>query len=307
LKKIQSQAFLLHNIATFILNGRLAALLITALASAAAFFAPFFALITGAVIGLITLRKGTSEAMIIVALSATPLFFLLQAELGRPAIALPLLAFLSFPIIVIALFLNKSQSQGIAITAAAVIAALFVISLRILFEDIDLFWREWLSQTVKYVKGATVSGFNREGSLQFVTGLASSSLTLCMILTILASRWLQSVVYNPGGFSKEFQSLRLSKPVAWATLTTLLLYIGLSYQEGNILSDLLMIAAIAYAFHGIATLHGATKTAELSRIWVVLAYLSLFLLPRFTIVLLAFIGLADTFFDFRCRRKIESD
>ncbi len=297
----------MHNIASFILNGRLAALLITTLASAAAFFAPFCALITGAVIGLVTLRKGANEAMIIVALSAIPLFFLLQAELGRPAIALPLLVFLSFPIIVIALFLNKSQSQGIAITAAAVIAALFVISLRVLFEDIDLFWSEWLSQTVKYVKGATVSGFNREGSLQFVTGLASSSLTLCMILTILVSRWLQSIVYNPGGFSKEFQSLRLPKPAAWATIVTLLLYIGLSYQEGNILSDLLMIAAITYAFYGIATLHGATKTAELSRIWLVLAYLSLFLLPRFTIILLALIGLADTFFDFRRSRKVESD
>ncbi len=296
----------MNKLISIVTQGKLIAILIVSLTNVVAFFAPFFALVSGSIIGLIALRKGTNDAMIVFALSAIPVTVMIQEEFGRPAIALPLLLFLSLPIILSALLLNKTQSQGVAILTATAVSALFVITLRLLFQDIDLFWTEWLEKTVKYVKGATVNGFSREGSLQFVTGLAASTMTLCMILTILISRWLQSLAFNPGGFSKEFYALRLPKAAALITLTILTAYISLTYGKGNLLSDLLMIAAITYAFQGLATLHGATKTVELPRMWLVITYLSLFLLPRFSIALLAFIGLADSHFNFRSRKKVES-
>jgi hypothetical protein len=295
-----------NKLITTLTQSKLLAILVVSLTNIIAFFAPFFALLSGSVIGLIALRKGTNQVMIVFAISAIPATILIQEELGRPAIALPLLLFLSLPVILIALLLNKTQSQGVAILTAAVVSALFVITLRLVFQDIDLFWTEWLGKTVKYVKGATVNGFTREGSLQFVTGLAASMVTLCMVLTTLISRWLQSLAYNPGGFSKEFHSLRIPKATTWITLTILTAYISFTYGKGNLLSDLLMIAAIIYSFQGLATLHGATQTIELPRMWLVITYLSLFLLPRFSIALLALIGLADSHFDFRSRKKPES-
>lgn len=288
------------------MRGRLVAALSVSLASSAAFFVPFTALLSGAILGLVTLRKGILDALTIAAISAIPVIALFQEGVGRPAIALPLISFLSLSIILVAWVLNKMQSQGAAILAAALISALFVITLRLAFHDIDLFWTEWLGKTVKYVKGATVSGFSREGSLQFITGLVASMLTLCTILTTLFSRWLQSRLYNPGGFSKEFYALRIPKLVAWVTIASLAAYAGLTYGEGNLLSDLLMITAIAYFFQGLATLHGATQTADLPRMWLLIAYLSLFLLPRFTIAMLALIGLADSQLDFRLRKKPEN-
>lgn len=289
----------MQSIVDFILKGRIQAALITSLAAVISFYAPFSALISSAAIGLVTLRKGWVEAITVIAISAIPVAFMLQADLGRTAIAIPLLFFLSFPTVLINYLLDRFHSQGVAILAAALVSISFVLLLRLTFQDIDLFWSEWLGNTVKYVKGATVSGFSREGSLPFVTGLIASTLTICMILTALVSRWLQSGCFNPGGFYKEFQALRIPKGATWFTLATLLGYLSLSYGEGNLLSELLMISVIAYTFQGLAMLHGATKTVELPRMWLLIAYLSLFLLPRFTMVMLALIGIADSHFDFR--------
>lgn len=296
-----------YAIAAFIMRGQLPAIFLTSILCVLAFFAPFTAILSGAIVGLVALRKGTLKALTLVIIASVPTLIMYQTGLGKPAIAVPLLLFLSLPIILQARALRISQSQGLATLVAVTITTLFIITMRLIYEDINLFWSQWLANTVKYVPGASVQGFVREGSLPFVNGLVSSMLTACMILTILISRWLQSTLYNPGAFFKEFCLLRIPKAAAWIALLALLIYAGLTFGKGNILSELLMIAAVAFTFQGLATLHNATQTLGLPRMWFLVAYLLLFLTPRFAISILSLAGLIDSFVDFRNRKPRKQD
>lgn len=282
-------------------------MLIAAPAAAAAFYAPFTAIITGIIVALYALRKTVPQTILVTAVSAVPAVYLYLNDLGRVEIAPPLLFFVTIPVIVAAQLLRKQESLNKAFMTLATFSILFVISLHLIYPDINQFWTDWLRKTVGYVPGATVSGFNREGSLSFVTGLAASAITIFMILTLMVARWMQSLLYNPGGFSAEFLQLRMPKPVALATLLLSALYAIRFYGQGNLVTDLLMVAAIVFAFQGIATLHGTVKTRDWSKLTLLFAYLSLFLLPRFSIFLLAIAGLADTFFSFRDEKKSRTE
>jgi hypothetical protein len=74
---------------------------------------------------------------------------------------------------------------------------------------------------------------------------------------------------------------------------------GVFDSRGHILTDLFIIAVMMYSFQGLAAMHRMTATRGLSQLWLLPAYIGLFLLPPHFIVGLAMVGVTDSLINFR--------
>jgi hypothetical protein len=115
-------------------------------------------------------------------------------------------------------------------------------------------------------------------------------------MAMLARSW-QAGLYNPGGFRKEFHSLRLSPAIAVLCAVTMVLgpVLGLN-------SLLLAWAAGTPLFiAGLGLVHGVVSRKQWSGQWVVMFYIALVLLGPSLMMLLLVMAFVDSWLDIRGR------
>lgn len=262
-------------------------------------FLPFSFLSVGAV-ALVALRKGWFDGVLVV-LGATILvvagWFLVHL---RPGLGFPVVLVL-WPI---ALFgsaaLRRSESQGMTLLVVASLCALFVIAMHVLTGDVTAFWRNWLQRAIGAVPGATLRGFERDGTVRLMNGLIAMLLGACSMLSLLLGRWWQALLYNPGGFGPEFARLRLSLMVLLGVVCVLL---AAGYFSQGLLADLFMVSVMMYFFVGLAVIHGVVAIRKLAWAWALPPYIALVFLPPYTLMGMAFLGAVDALVDFRARAR----
>ena len=175
-------------------------------------------------------------------------------------------------------------------------AALFVIGMHMTLGDVVAWWQDWLSEAIKGVKGATLGGFEKEGTLRLMNGLVALMFgVLCMASTLI-SRWWQSLLYHPGGFAKEFRDLRL--PIVLLPVSVVVLVLA-GMIDQIFLADLFMVTIMVYFFQGLAVMHGVLAKHSASGWWIVPIYLGLILMPQYLLTGLALVGAVDTVIRFR--------
>ena len=118
---------------------------------------------------------------------------------------------------------------------------------------------------------------------------------LCM-LSVLMSRWWQSLLYHPGGFAKEFRDLRL--PIMLLPVSIIVLLLASSISQ-IFLADLFMVTVMIYFFQGLAVMHGVLAKHSASGWWLAPIYLGLILIPQYLLIGLALVGAVDTVIRFR--------
>ncbi|MGB5603049.1 MAG: DUF2232 domain-containing protein, partial [Gammaproteobacteria bacterium] len=101
----------------------------------------------------------------------------------------------------------------------------------------------------------------------------------------------------PGGFGKEFRALNLGKTTA---LIALVIAAVASFINTDVFNAMLLVVFVLYLNQGIAVLHAVFAGKQLSAVWLYLVYLLMFFVP-YSVVLLALVGLADTWIDIRRR------
>jgi hypothetical protein len=115
------------------------------------------------------------------------------------------------------------------------------------------------------------------------------------IVLLMASRWMQAVLFNPGGFQVEFHQLRIRQKVALGLLGLMFLAnFGLLLLESWV-----MYFSLPLVFSGVALVHAAVARKKLSTMWLT-AFYALLVLPisRELLVLLAIV---DSWYNFRSR------
>ena len=108
---------------------------------------------------------------------------------------------------------------------------------------------------------------------------------------LIWSRWLQAILYNPGGFRQEFHSLRIENKAALLLALMLLLSgLGVALPETwyGYFSIPLMVA-------GVGLVHGTVALKHLSPLWLFAFYLVFPVINQ----LLVLLALADSWYDFR--------
>jgi hypothetical protein len=292
----------MREFARFIMRGRLYAIVIAGLFGTLAVILPPLSLFSGAAVGLVTLRHGMKEGLIVTAGAVLMVAVTFLIIVGRADLSFLLLVGLWLPNALGCWILRTTQSQTSTLLVVGGFAALFAVGMHLLTDDVTTWWQQWIEQVMSQanIEGITVEQLTQKSALTLMNGLVAMLLGLNLMLTILLARWWQGLLYNPGGFMKEFYALRLPRSLTFSViLLSAIVLTGIFDSRGHILTDLFIIAVMMYLFQGLATMHGMAAARGLSQLWLLPVYLGLFFLPLDFIVGLAMVGITDSLINLR--------
>lgn len=272
-------------LAEFIMRGRLQACLVGV-------FVPFVSVST---IGLVTLRKGASEGSLVSLWVILPL--LLSYMFSA---AIPFMAVVSgVALINMALVANAHRvtADWNSSLGAATVSGIVLVCLAGLFFQADL--NDFVNEseerlaTASEQTGLTMLALTRNGVLAFFAWVVIFNTVIGLVL----ARWWQALLYNPGGFQKEFHMLRLSPKLSLVCLVIFItgLALGGNYQLW------LSLASIPILIGGVAIVHCVVQHKGFGRQVLVVMCVGLFLFGPLLMVLLGALGAADSVMNFRTR------
>ncbi|MGR9107417.1 MAG: DUF2232 domain-containing protein [Gammaproteobacteria bacterium] len=254
---------------------------------------------SGGAIALVALRKGFARAFYILGISAVLIVISWLALPTRPGFPFPVVFALWVPVMIGVAYLRVTASQTLALLAVGVTCALFVIGMYVVVGDVVAWWNEWILKAMPGIGDSAGAEFGAEGNIRLANGFVAMLLGFGAMFTILFARWMQGRLFNPGGFAAEFVAIKIPRMVLVAILVVL---IGASVLNNQMMTDLFMVSIMIYFFQGLAVLHGVIVRRRWNRNWLVAPYLGLLFLPQVLIPGFALLGVADSFIDFRARK-----
>lgn len=298
----------MRGIARIAMTGPFAA---TAVAAGFSLLALYFApalVISGATIGLVTLRHGSVEGIKVAGMALALSVVVLLATTGHVGRAGVVVLLPWIPVWCAAAVLRSSGSQGTALAMLGAFVAGFAYMLRQALGDVDAFWAERLAQLGKSVREQG-GEFLSSGEIAAIAGLMheASVAVMCIGLAsmLLTARAWQSALFRPGAFGEEFRALLLPRWVS-AAAGVLALASLLTRQNGapaGVVGDLLVVLVLLFAAQGLAVVHERTGRATARRPWLIGVYVFAFVMPHIVATVLAVTGVADQVMDFRGLRR----
>jgi len=254
------------------------------------------AILSAAIIALVQLRKGGMQALAVII--GTLVFVTIGSEwiATRPGLDFPILIILLVPVYLGAMFLRGTESQGIAISVIIACAAGFALSVQIYSGDAALFWSDWLKEVMTGMQNITFEGFEKNDSLSILNGIIAMLLGFAAVSSLLLARWMQSALYNPGGFKQEFYHLSTPRMLFWNIVGLL----GIIFLVDELLfKNLFIVLASIYFFQGVAVMHCNVSRLRRSPVNLLLPYFLMIFVPQFVIAGMACMGMVDVFLNFR--------
>lgn len=280
-------------IAEFIMRGRMQATLVV-VGSAAL---PLLFWLSAAAGSLVLLRRGLSDALGILAWAMLPAIG--WWYFGEPRTLLVLLGTLG-----LALLLRANLSWGRVLLCSVALGLVYGVVLGAVFrEPIEAMVLELQKLMPQMLEGVhqqlSVDERARLDSLiaPVLTGLIAALLQIVSLLCLMLGRYWQALLYNPGGFGREFHALRLPIPLALLLFAGMLLGPNLGAQAAM----LTPLCSVPLMFAGIALLHGLVAQGGLAKFWMIGMYVTLLLFMQLTYPLLVVLAIVDSLFDFRGR------
>lgn len=289
-------------LAEFIMRGRSQALIMAVLSCGTSYFYWFGA----AVIGLVTLRKGMTEGTIILLWCLIPTVALL---IWRSDF-MPLATILATTAICTSLRLT--MSWRVCLLVLMLCGYVMVMASLVFAGDTLTSIVELYQQALTGLQKDAAEGNSNAADLlavltklpvteKFFAGIFGLILTSSSFVACVLARWWQSILYNPGGFQKEFHRIQMSPAMAIALVILAILCIA----GGNGMIIWSVIACVPLLVSGISLVHGLMGIRHLKTHWLVVFYVLLFFIHelKLFLVLLAFI---DSFVGFRQRLEKHS-
>ncbi|WP_319379640.1 DUF2232 domain-containing protein [Thiomicrorhabdus sp.] len=289
------------SLANFAMKGPFQAGIAVVLLSALSIWFTPLGLLVGAVIALVTLRVSEVEGLKTLIWGLLTQLIIVMGLTGNywPAI----IAVLEFmlPVWIISAVLKKTGSLALALQTSMVMVGLGVIGFHLTVADPTEWWTELFQQSLLPLlqeSGVTYPQDTMNELVQMVTMLLGVFALTLWFSIVLIARWWQSQIYFPGRFSQDYYELRLPKSTAYVAIVLAIL--GLIGAGHGLIYDLSGVVIAGLMFQGLAIAHNTVNKRQASVAWLFALYVLLFLLPQ-TMLILATIGLIDTWMDFRNR------
>ena len=271
---------MMRGLAEYVMTGRRQAIIAVMLLG----LIPLVNLLNPVVVGLIALRKGLQEVAVIFAWAILPL--------GAWAVAgdvVPLIMLIG--IAGLAVLLRETESWEFTLLAAIAVGVCVEVYFRLQPAVIDAL----MQQLDLYLQASNPQGLQIEEVRDVMLSVIGAVYMFLSIVLLMLARWMQAVLYNPGGFKQEFHSLRIEQKVALALIVIMLLSsFGIVVPEAWVLYFVLPLM-----FSGIALMHAVVAKKKLSSMWLVTFYI-LLMLPV-VVQILVLLALVDSWYDFRSR------
>jgi hypothetical protein len=280
---------MLRGIAEFAMSGRRQAVTVAILFA----LVPMLNLLSGAVVALVTLRKGWQEGFLVMLWALLPA--LLQLYVGDASPVFMLIAAL-----LTGQVLRSSQSWQTALVLVLVLGLGTQLSLPL--QD------RYVAQVTQVIGQMMDEGRSLQVAEAGELETASTEEVVALLLHFygayhmalfvacmgLGRHW-QALLYNPGGFRQEFHSLRLDPRFAG-----LLLALLVAGQAGMPpLAAWVPLFCVAPMVNGLALCHFVVAQRKMGASWLVLVYLLVLLVVPAIIAL----GFIDSFANVRKRFK----
>ncbi len=281
-------------LAGFIMRGRMQATLVVAGCSAL----PLLYWLGAAAGSLVLLRRGLKDALGVLALGVLPAL-LWWLTFDDPRALLVLLGSSS-----LALVLRASESWSRVLLVSIAMGLVFAGVLGAAFRP----QIEALSQELIKILPMALGEVYQQLSVEerarlarliapILTGLIAALLQAISVLSLILGRYWQAVLYNPGGFGREFRAIRI--PLGPAMLLLACMLVGPNF--GPQLAMLTPMCSVPLAFAGLALIHGLVAQGRLARFWLVGLYVTLLPFMQLIYPLLVVLAIVDSLVDFRGR------
>ncbi|ALI01999.1 hypothetical protein C1Y08_11190 [Pseudomonas sp. FW306-02-F02-AA] len=281
-------------IAEFIMRGRMQATLVVAGCAAL----PLLYWLGAAAGSLVLLRRGLKDALGVLALGILPaLIWWLYSDDPR---ALMVLLGSSG----LALVLRASESWNRVLLVSIAMGLVFSVVLGAAYRP----QIEMLSQELVKILPLALGDLYQQLSVEerarlaaliapVLTGLIAALLQIVSVLSLIVGRYWQALLYNPGGFGREFRAIRI--PLGPAMLLLACMLLGPNF--GSQLAMLTPLCSVPLVFAGLALIHGLVAEKRLARFWLVGLYVTLLLFMQLIYPLLVVLAIVDSLIDFRGR------
>ena len=283
-------------LAEFIMRGR-------AQACAVAFLGNLFPLISPATVGLVSLRKGSQEGVVVLLWAALPLIASYFFDQGSSL--LTFISGLSLLMTLIAanvLRVTGSWQWTILTSMLTAMMVMFAIAL-LLSTDVDLLVDKLSTMFAELAQQQSAQVEPFIASRPLVLGLGALMLAVSTILCLFVSRWWQAMLYNPGGFGEEFRQLRLDVRAAGLSIIAFVVALYLP-TEYRFWAELMVLPLL---LSGLSLMHYGVNVAALGKAWLVFMYVGLVVSGPVIGGLLVGLGLADSLLNLRLRLTASKD
>ena len=268
----------------------------------AVFFAGVFACLpvmfwlSAAIVGLVVLRKGIIEGLIVLAWALLPSMF--WAGNGQIIVSIVLVT-----VAVMSIVLRETGSWHKCLLSSVPIGVAVSLSL-------DWFKPAQLVVMIEMVQSLVQESDVLRPMLEAYQGPRDNLLQSVIIgivvwfylagaiIALCLARFWQARLYYPNGFGIEFKQLRL--PMVWGLLLLVILG-GAFFFPVSVVAAILPTITIPFFIVGISLAHSLLGFWQLGGLGVGFFYLMLFLLMQFVYPLLIFVACLDSVLDFRDR------
>ncbi|GGX38181.1 hypothetical protein [Saccharospirillum salsuginis] len=254
---------------------------------------PLLYAISAALVGLVTLRRGTTAGTQTLVWSlAGALIAWRTTGIILPLLVLPITA-------ILAIVLRRVQDWHLTLLFAAVLGLALAVFGQLTMAD-------RFAAVVTQIQTVMLGSESQPG-WKVLEGIKDQGAYLIMaaevfeaLLCLMLARYWQAGLYNPGGFGAEFRALRYSGRllVGWVVFLALTLVVKPA-------ATLLLLMPLIFA--GVALVHGVVARAKLGGQWLVAFYLGTVLFNQFFLPLLVLAAVTDGVFDYRAQLDRRSD
>jgi len=203
--------------------------------------------------------------------------------------------------LLISAVLRQTVDLGLALLSAVPITMVIALAVRPYRAELVHFWHRQLVDTMGPVTEAEKAQIGAESfdnlmetMPQMLADSPPSWAIFIMLAGVLIARHWQAVLFNAGGFQREFHALKLGKTASYVCLAAVALSIVIPMYGFLMLASAMMFL---FLIQGLSVLHCLAKQRGLSRGWLIGIYV-LMPLPQ-TMMLLGALGLADNFIRIR--------
>lgn len=263
-------------------------------------FSQLFRLINPILISFITLRNSPREGLSLVVLALLP--SITWSMTNSDALLLLTEIFRLAPIWLLSVVLARTASWTMVLQTASIIGMVPILGFYLLFPDTAQFWGLHIAKILENIETASsrVSPGDVQNALQWAAkimlGLISLSFMSFNVLLLLLARGWQAVSFNPGGLAKELPFIHVRK-----FFSLLLLVAVLASALGSYLAlNLLIVLLLPFAAAGLSIVHTRLAHKKEFKIPLLIGlYMVFILFIPYMFILLAFLGMVDSWSNFR--------
>jgi hypothetical protein len=293
-------------LAAYIMRGRTQAIMVASFLSLLSLLLPPVSIVSLATVALVTLRKGAREGGYVLICACLAAAILGLVLIGNYQLPLFYSLFLWMPVWVISVILREGRHLFWAIEIVVAIATLAILACYWYQPNLGDIWQAELHELLEALVSETNPDVPIEAVQAFLsvffhfmlTGLIAQVYVLSLLAGLFLGRAWQAILYNPGGFKKEYLGLRGQKKLAIVGLIILAIAWSSSGMIAEISWNIMVLFFILYVFLGIVVLHCIFSVMKRKQLLIPFLYISFILVPH-AMIPAAIIGLADTWLNLR--------